>query len=251
MKKKEDKKEASYKNAPVFDLGRRNDFLRKRIDKMISNTKYLAVANIATLLLLAVVSYIAFSSKTLFFATDSFGRFIPVRAYNQPHLTQERRMAHAEYIVRSLHSLSFINKDRVLSDLSVFFDTRVFKDYLTAQDRVGFFETMKRRNISYIASVEPGRIIANSGSQTRYSDPDCYEVVDGKKLECGQGNLTNSAVSSERYEFDVKRDVYVNGVYKGFQKIRVQIVLSKVNIAMYSQGYLVSEYTENLISKGD
>lgn len=194
-----------------------------------------------------------FETETLFFSTDAFGRVIPIKGFQTPHLTQEKRIQLAELIVRSLNSLDFVDYKEVLSNVEKYFDPNVFKGYMTGQMNNGFFDSLEKFNVTYIASVEPARIVGNTKSNTSYSDPGCYELKftdEGKPIQtdCREGNLSTKRGHSETYEFKVKRRVYVNAVDKGIQELRIKIVITRVSLSRYSQGYIVSEYTEYLTS---
>ena len=222
------------------------------IDSKNTDVKRLWISLFSVLGLASVFAMMAFKAEIQYFATDGFGRIVPVKGYDTPHLTRERRMQHAEWIVRSMHSLDFVDKDRVLNEIQPYFDPYVFKDYIKKQSENGFFNQMNKYNIKYIASVEPATLIGSMKSGVSYSDPKCYQVdyKDGKEIEtdCIKNNLDSRRGHTEVYEFTVNRRVFVNAVDKGIQKLRVRLVITRVSLARYSQGYIVSEYTETMLS---
>ena len=251
-KKKINKKAKSeFKVNPVFIVSE----MTKRIEhqKIINNglkssikRLYLVMGGlcIGIVILLAM----AFQQTDKYFVVDSFGQFIPVHGYESALVTRERRVQHAEYIVRSLNSLSFLNKDKVLKDVKKFFQPEVFNEYLSKQNGIGFFEQIENNNMKYMASIGPARLLSNNGAGVKKTDAECYQDItkdDGTVVPnwCSASSIEMNG-HSETYEFLVTREAFANAKSIETVKFKARIKITKSSPKDGVQGYMVSEYSE-------
>lgn len=199
---------------------------------------------------LIILLFMVITATDRYFVVDNFGRYVPVNGYETPLVQRERRIQHAEYIVRALNSMSFINKDKTLDDVRMYFKPEVYENYIAEKEKINFFSDMERNYMQYMSSVEPARLIGNNSRGVKKTDAECYENKmdkDGNVIlnDCSQSSMEANG-HAEVYEFIVKRDVYANAKLVNQKVFKVRLKLTMAGPSDGVGGYRVSEYSEML-----
>lgn len=187
---------------------------------------------------------VGFASKlngNKFFPIDGNNHFKRYISPSVPLGTLEQRQAHAAWLVTNINSLTYVDKDKTLSNLEMYFDAQVFKEYIIKQYTVGHFEEMMRHSLSYHAIVEPGIESENEDLAVLYSDKRCYGL-DKYNPKCRF--LKVGINHSETYVFDVERLMNLPSGDVRQQLFKVRITLTRTDVTTSSFPYMVSEYTE-------
>lgn len=224
----------------------------ERCQKLIISYKNWIQRGMLVIVLMAVgmlaFAFMAFSSDSAYFAVDPFGGYSQVQAYDEPNLSREMRLQHAEHIVRALNSLDFIGYKDSLATLEGYFMPATWNGYIQAMEAEGLFERIEMRNLKYTPSINPPRIIANNSKGTVYSDPACYQTIrleDGSEIsaDCSATSI-EAGGHTETYEFSVKRDLYSNARQVESKTFRVRLTLTKQDNGARKNGYVVTRYEE-------
>lgn len=184
-----------------------------------------------------------FTAKDYYFSVDQSGNVNQLVDHVEPHVDRIRRMQLAEFIVRTLNSLDFVNRDKLLDEVDHYFVDSIYQDYLEQQSKN--FDLMDEYNIKYVASIDPPRLIANSDRGISPEQKECYQTkkLKGggtKEVSCNDNNLDYEGIS-ETYEFPVKRDRYANAKKTDSQIFKVRLTLERSK-----DGIRVSHYKEEV-----
>ena len=173
--------------------------------------------------------YKVINQKTKYALSSADGRIIPFTMYNVPYKKVKDRIMFVENTAYRMNSLSWYDREEILSELYPRFYDSTFQDIIAGLEKHTFLNKlyMKEHKVSTSASFVEGAKLINSSVRNIKGFP--------------------SHVTGEEYEMMLLQKVRRDGVEVLSLKFTLNMVIVRVDTNQVPEGYKITQYKINAL----